>query len=228
MPYKDPEKRKEADRKYREKHREQMNAYAREWRKANPEKRREIDKRYLNKHSDKAQNACKNWRQQNPEKYKASYTNWRRENKERIKITAKQYRLLNKDKLQQYHYQWRKEHPEAWALMRAKSRIKHIDAIKAKRLIWVQNNRETIRNANRNRRALKAGAAGKVSTQQLLDRINFFGGLCAYCGAVYEHVDHVIPLSRGGTNWPANLRPACKTCNLKKHANNWKNRKIYL
>jgi 5-methylcytosine-specific restriction endonuclease McrA len=28
----------------------------------------------------------------------------------------------------------------------------------------------------------------------------------------------VIPLSVGGTNWPANLRPACRSCNSAKGA----------
>jgi 5-methylcytosine-specific restriction endonuclease McrA len=29
-------------------------------------------------------------------------------------------------------------------------------------------------------------------------------------------IEHRIPLSRGGSNWPANLAPACKTCNSSK------------
>jgi 5-methylcytosine-specific restriction endonuclease McrA len=30
----------------------------------------------------------------------------------------------------------------------------------------------------------------------------------------------VIPLSKGGTGWPANLVPACKSCNLSKAMKN--------
>lgn len=72
------------------------------------------------------------------------------------------------------------------------------------------------------RRARKAGAHGCASASQIRARIAFFGGKCAYCPAPYEHVDHVIALSRGGTNWPANLRPACANCNLVKHTSTWK------
>jgi len=36
------------------------------------------------------------------------------------------------------------------------------------------------------------------------------------CGAPWEHIDHVKPISKGGSNWPANLRPACEPCNLRK------------
>jgi len=39
-------------------------------------------------------------------------------------------------------------------------------------------------------------------------------GVCAYCGELAEHVDHVRPVSKGGTNAPSNLVPACVACNL--------------
>ena len=46
------------------------------------------------------------------------------------------------------------------------------------------------------------------------------GFRCKYCGAsgdgVELHVDHVVPVSRGGTDHPANLVAACATCNMGK------------
>lgn len=45
---------------------------------------------------------------------------------------------------------------------------------------------------------------------------------CRYCGAhgseVELHIDHVQPVSAGGTNHPSNLVTACRSCNLGKHA----------
>lgn len=45
---------------------------------------------------------------------------------------------------------------------------------------------------------------------------------CAYCGKYpkvgQRHVDHVIPLSRGGSHSADNLLIACGSCNLAKHA----------
>ena len=43
-------------------------------------------------------------------------------------------------------------------------------------------------------------------------------GRCSYCGAtgVRMTVDHVVPLSRGGGNEPANLVAACRPCNSSK------------
>lgn len=59
-------------------------------------------------------------------------------------------------------------------------------------------------------------AKGRASGPQIAARVAYYGGRCYMCGGPYEHIDHVIPLARGGTNWPANLRPACAKCNLRK------------
>jgi 5-methylcytosine-specific restriction endonuclease McrA len=46
-------------------------------------------------------------------------------------------------------------------------------------------------------------------------------GKCAYCGGVllYDqpfHIDHIVPLSKGGTNDENNLTLACVLCNVRK------------
>ncbi|MFJ8394374.1 HNH endonuclease [Streptomyces sp. NPDC094144] len=41
---------------------------------------------------------------------------------------------------------------------------------------------------------------------------------CAYCNANAEHLDHVVPLSRGGSDVESNMVPACAKCNLSKGA----------
>lgn len=42
---------------------------------------------------------------------------------------------------------------------------------------------------------------------------------CQYCGSLEQplHCDHMIPVSRGGSNLESNLTTACKPCNLSKH-----------
>ena len=45
-------------------------------------------------------------------------------------------------------------------------------------------------------------------------------GLCHYCGRKFTFkeltLDHVVPLSRGGTTSPGNVVPACRECNKAK------------
>ena len=74
----------------------------------------------------------------------------------------------------------------------------------------------TRRNGHRRRKERKANAVGFCSKEQLEARIAYYGYRCAYCRGPYEHVDHVIPLSRGGAGWPSNLVPSCASCNCSK------------
>lgn len=54
-----------------------------------------------------------------------------------------------------------------------------------------------------------------------LDRIEAFGGLCAYgCGDPGDTWDHIWPVSRGGQSTTGNLVPASRSCNSSKHARN--------
>lgn len=62
-------------------------------------------------------------------------------------------------------------------------------------------------------------AAGVISESDLQKMLNRFDGRCAYCGEKGEMtMDHVVPLSRGGSNSIGNILPACKRCNSSKSA----------
>jgi 5-methylcytosine-specific restriction endonuclease McrA len=40
---------------------------------------------------------------------------------------------------------------------------------------------------------------------------------CYMCGAPADHIEHIIPLSKGGRHSIGNLAASCKSCNLRKH-----------
>ena len=70
------------------------------------------------------------------------------------------------------------------------------------------------------RRARKVAAGGTYSAQDVQKQHQYQKGRCYYCGQKLGkpyHVDHVIPLSRGGSNAPENIVLACSHCNLSKH-----------
>lgn len=66
------------------------------------------------------------------------------------------------------------------------------------------------------RKALRDTALGDVTAEQLAARIAYYGWRCWMCRAPWTCIDHVKPLAAGGSNWPANLRPACRSCNARK------------
>lgn len=86
---------------------------------------------------------------------------------------------------------------------------------------WRRENPERSRAQVQRRGAREASAPGGSFNPRRADykaRVAFYGGLCAYCRGPFQVLDHAIPLARGGTNHPANIRPACRRCNLRKHA----------
>jgi 5-methylcytosine-specific restriction endonuclease McrA len=70
------------------------------------------------------------------------------------------------------------------------------------------------------RRALEAGATGSYTWAEVMHIYLAIGKRCAYCGRTGQEIesDHVIPLSRGGSNSLTNVVPACKSCNSSKNA----------
>jgi 5-methylcytosine-specific restriction endonuclease McrA len=71
------------------------------------------------------------------------------------------------------------------------------------------------------RRARKRAAEGSHTVDELKALFQRQRGKCAYCGVSIRngyHIDHVIPLARGGSNWIANIALACAKCNLTKSA----------
>lgn len=71
------------------------------------------------------------------------------------------------------------------------------------------------------RRTLKMNAEGSHTLgewQTLLAQYNY---TCLSCGKMEPDIvlteDHIIPLSKGGSNNIENIQPLCKSCNSKKH-----------
>ncbi len=65
-------------------------------------------------------------------------------------------------------------------------------------------------------RALKAGSDTDYDPSAWLLLVDWFDGCCLRCGAAPVTVDHVIPLSQGGSNTLMNLQPLCQSCNSSK------------
>jgi len=78
---------------------------------------------------------------------------------------------------------------------------------------------EQRRLANRRRRARLRSASGEISQRDWRRVVHIYRERCAYCESPAPlTMDHVIPLSRGGTHSIGNIVPACRSCNAsKKH-----------
>lgn len=113
---------------------------------------------------------------------------WAIKNKLKVRKTNQLYYQKNIDKIIEYNRKWAKEH-----------------------VLAVRNKGHRYRARKRN------NTIQYFSRQQLEQRMSVFGFMCAYCGGDFNHIDHVIPISKGGRHCLSNLRPACQSCNQRKH-----------
>lgn len=81
---------------------------------------------------------------------------------------------------------------------------------------WRAKNKERTNFLSRLYHYRKKHAVGNVTFEQIKYLYSRFSS-CAYCGKNKPNtIDHVIPLSKGGTNNIDNLIPVCVNCNSKK------------
>lgn len=68
------------------------------------------------------------------------------------------------------------------------------------------------------RNAAERDATGTFTWSEFMHVARRFGYQCAYCGGRDGQLDpdHVVPLSRGGSNSTTNLLPSCRPCNADK------------
>ena len=68
-------------------------------------------------------------------------------------------------------------------------------------------------------KARRRGAIGNFTAEQWAARCAEFGNKCAHCGTTEAlEIDHIKPISLGGTNTIDNVQPLCRRCNSSKGA----------
>lgn len=107
---------------------------------------------------------------------------------------------------------WRKACPER---VRAVGQAYNAAHREERRAQWMANQRSYSAANHANTSAKRAGAAGRITAAEA--RAVLALGRCAYCEREATiGLDHILPLSRGGRNDPANLAPCCNSCNPSK------------
>lgn len=140
-------------------------------------------------------------RMQNPD-YRDRFLEMERQKKQQptYKETTnarRRWRMANdlefRDRIHQHHKVWQRKFPH------------HFKAAQKR--------------AKANRRAREKAAPGSHTTADVLRQYEAQQGRCYYCGielGLTYHEDHILPLRRGGSNWPENIVCACPDCNLRK------------
>jgi 5-methylcytosine-specific restriction endonuclease McrA len=162
----------------------------------------------------------KKWRADNPDKFKAEMQNWHDANVE----YERQYRSDRKDKIAENVRNWRVSHPYEYSLQGKRYRSKHPDIVKIRVGNWRRQHPDSVRAHGNKRRALKRGNGGSYTAAdvalQIRGQTDKRGQLrCWWGGEVIMggyHIDHVIPLDKGGRNDAANIVISCPKHNMEK------------
>lgn len=93
----------------------------------------------------------------------------------------------------------------------------------ARRKIWRHANPDKVIAQANKRRAAKLKSGGHYTADDVARLIRMQKYKCAECNKSVRlqrtrHVDHIMPLSKGGSNDASNIQILCSTCNLMKGA----------
>lgn len=157
------------------------------------------------------------WYQANREEQLAKCKTYVRENAAAVAARKKRWYEANKDRILAAARERYGSESEEWRAARV-----------ARLSDWKLRNPEAYRAGKKAAKWRRRGASGDAAHAQVEARVVLWGCRCWLCGEPWREVDHMKPIARGGSNWPANLRPACSGCNRRKHARIVEARSRYL
>lgn len=158
-----------------------------------------------NREADLARKA--KWVEENRDKQRATYAAWYAENRGKVCANTAAYYASNLEAAKESRRQYRKN---------------NLDRLRAYDVERHAENPERVRSASRQRKARLRGAEGTHTAADVAAIAKAQRNRCAYCRTdlrlTIRHEDHIIPISKGGSNRRSNIQLLCAPCNLAKHA----------
>jgi len=169
---------------------------------ANPEQKRATNAAWLEKNHERKKAAHDKWAESNRDKLRRISKEWNEKNPDRAKANAAAWYATNSARKKTTSTAWKRAHPEVG---------------RACATAWKKAHPGQTRKHALARRARKLNAPGAYTAKQWADLLASYHGKCVYCGAEAKTMDHIVPLTKDGTNDIENIVPACKSCNSRKH-----------
>jgi 5-methylcytosine-specific restriction endonuclease McrA len=144
---------------------------------------------------------------------------WQQENPQKVRALDNARHLRDKDKRNAAARARAKRDGAAATKRKNEWAANNRDKVKKIQKRWNDKNRHKINAYAANRRALLFGA-GQHTGEDIKQLYQSQDGNCGICEKRLGrwHVDHIVPISKGGLNTKDNLQLLCKTCNLRKGA----------
>jgi 5-methylcytosine-specific restriction endonuclease McrA len=174
-------------------------------------KNQEYLRAYRDANKEKRAETSRQWAKANPQRVVAHTQRWQEANPEKVLA----YRAANTSKTAARNKAWKRANPEMVRANVRKWHAAHPDVVKA----WRKANPEAWRAQVQARKARVANAEGRHTGEELKALLKQQNWRCGYCQRSIRtkySVDHIQPLSRGGSNWITNIQLLCQSCNSAK------------
>ena len=160
------------------------------------------------------------YQQEHLEQY-AQYEKARANLPHRVEARRK-YQEEHEEQISEYKKKWAEENEGSVSAYKRKHYELHRDEIIARSKKWGEENPEKVRQAkannSRKRRAARHASPGSFTAEEFKALCERYCNRCLACGdteALLE-ADHVVPLTKGGSDDISNIQPLCGSCNRKK------------
>lgn len=151
--------------------------------------------------------------------HRSQSAQWYSDNRDHSNEKHREWCERNRDKARSYSKKWRDSNPDKQAARARRDRINNPDRARARVAKWAAKNRDKLQALDAAYRARKRNAVGRYTTADVGRLLESQGAICVYCPVSLTqgyHVDHRLPLVRGGSNMPRNIQLLCAKCNVRK------------
>jgi 5-methylcytosine-specific restriction endonuclease McrA len=132
------------------------------------------------------------------------------------------YQQEHKGQISEYKQSWAASNSERVAGSKRDYYERNREEVISRSKKWTEENAEKVRiakaNNRRKRRAAKKASGGHITTEEFDALCSVYGYACLSCGATDRllEADHVVPLTKGGSDEISNIQPLCGECNRRK------------
>jgi len=127
---------------------------------------------------------------------------WCKQNQERVKLIRKKTKEKHKKQIKEYNRKWH---------------IKNKERNRVRLLAWRRKNKAKVVQQVLLKRYREKGLIGSYTIKEWECLKEKYGQRCAICQKKKKLTrDHIIPVTKNGTNYISNIQPLCRQCNSRK------------
>jgi 5-methylcytosine-specific restriction endonuclease McrA len=201
-----------------ERRREQRRSSYRRFYQRNREKVLEKNAQWAKGHRSKSAEYVRTYRERHPDKVQKYVRSYLVQNRDAVLERKRAYHKDHSEKDREYRISHRAKGNKSARESRARYCAQHPEEVRQKNREFYRRNPAKYLAKEQRRRTKKSNAGGAYTAEEWNALLDLYGHCCLWCGRsdVKLTVDHIVPVSLGGTSNIDNIQPLCRSCNSRK------------